>query len=367
MPAFSATLPSMRAGRGVLVVLGVGCAFLLGRFSVQEPERRPADAVSELAALRAENERLRERVRRGPPEALATPTAEAPAGPTTPTAPRQPVLAPGGRPGVSPAAAKARKAEQVERARLNKGFEMQAFDARLLERARTQARSRTAFDRYQALEILMQAAPAEALEHLRRLLGEGTEEERTWAVGALSRARHRAFKPLLEETVHDASIPAGTRKQLIRALAALKGKHWATIQMTGAPDTPLGGDMQTAWASKAGDMGEVWVELDFAHAVTPDDVRVHETYNPGAIVAVMAKSPTGAWKTIWRGSAPLQQAPAWFEPPVDAVAFRTRTIKLVLDTNRVAGWNEIDAVELVGDGTRQWAQAARASSSYAGE
>ena len=37
-----------------------------------------------------------------------------------------------------------------------------------------------------------------------------------------------------------------------------------------------------------------------------------------------------------------------------------------LDTTRVPGWNELDAVELVGrDGSRQWATSADASSTYA--
>ena len=51
----------------------------------------------------------------------------------------------------------------------------------------------------------------------------------------------------------------------------------------------------------------------------------------------------------------------------------TRTIaadqfhRVDFDRARVPGWNEIDAVELVGrDGSRQWATSAKASSSYAG-
>jgi len=43
-----------------------------------------------------------------------------------------------------------------------------------------------------------------------------------------------------------------------------------------------------------------------------------------------------------------------------------KVIKVYLDTKRRHGWNEIDAVELVGrDETRQWASSAKASSSYA--
>jgi hypothetical protein len=41
------------------------------------------------------------------------------------------------------------------------------------------------------------------------------------------------------------------------------------------------------------------------------------------------------------------------------------SIRIYLDTTRVTGWNEIDAVEVVGrDGTRQWATGAQASSFY---
>jgi hypothetical protein len=41
-------------------------------------------------------------------------------------------------------------------------------------------------------------------------------------------------------------------------------------------------------------------------------------------------------------------------------------VRVYLDTAKVPGWNEIDAVELIGrDGTRQWAVSATASSTYA--
>ena len=41
------------------------------------------------------------------------------------------------------------------------------------------------------------------------------------------------------------------------------------------------------------------------------------------------------------------------------------TIKVYIDTTRTRGWNEIDAVELIGtDGSRQWASEATASSSF---
>jgi hypothetical protein len=41
-------------------------------------------------------------------------------------------------------------------------------------------------------------------------------------------------------------------------------------------------------------------------------------------------------------------------------------VKVYLDTARVPGWNEIDAVQIIGrDGSQQWAKHATASSTYA--
>jgi len=46
-------------------------------------------------------------------------------------------------------------------------------------------------------------------------------------------------------------------------------------------------------------------------------------------------------------------------------SYEVKTIRVVLDTNRTPGWNEIDAVELIGGGA-QWAKQATASSTYNG-
>lgn len=149
----------------------------------------------------------------------------------------------------------------------------------------------------------------------------------------------------------------------LRLVARSKGNGWATVQITDEPDTPIGSDSPTAWTSKTTNMGEVWIELDYDTAVTPEQVRIHETFNPGAVKAVLAKD-RGDWTTLWSGTAPAAEAPHWFEPPLESVSVRTRTIRIVLDTDRQDGWNEIDAVELIGDGSRQWAHDARASSAY---
>ena len=66
---------------------------------------------------------------------------------------------------------------------------------------------------------------------------------------------------------------------------------------------------------------------------------------------------------LWSGRTPAQASgPLTIEFPT--TAFAVSAVRIVLDTTRSAGWNEIDAVELVGPQGRAWASEARASSSY---
>lgn len=123
---------------------------------------------------------------------------------------------------------------------------------------------------------------------------------------------------------------------------------WAASQATGAPNTPQAGDCSTAWASRMPDADSEWLTLTFETAVEPTLIRIHETYNAGAISKVEAKDATGAWRTVWEGPAAACETPRWFEVSVPAGKWTTREVRIALDSDAVPGWNEIDAVELVG-------------------
>jgi hypothetical protein len=139
---------------------------------------------------------------------------------------------------------------------------------------------------------------------------------------------------------------------------------WSGRQAIGAPDTPEAGDLVTAWASRNPDGGEEWLHLTYPKPVDISQINVHETYNPGAVSRIAALLPDGSEKTLWEGTEPREEAPVEVGFPVPA-GVRSDQIKVYLDTARVPGWNEIDAVELVGkDGSRQWATTSSASSYY---
>jgi hypothetical protein len=141
-------------------------------------------------------------------------------------------------------------------------------------------------------------------------------------------------------------------------------RSWGPEQATGFPDTDRAGDYQSAWASREPDAGPEWLAVGFDRAVELAEVRVRESYNPGAISRVAALV-NGQEVVLWEGSAAGGPAPRDFVLPVTA-SVQAQSIVIHLDTTQVAGWNEIDAVEIVGrDGSRQWATSATASSTYA--
>jgi hypothetical protein len=159
--------------------------------------------------------------------------------------------------------------------------------------------------------------------------------------------------------------PAAVAQGLEGGVTNVPKRGWGPEQAAGPPDTMQAGDISTAWASAQQDAGEEWLKLDYERAVDIAEVRVRETYNPGAISKVSAFLEDGREVTLWEGTEPPSQAPVEmsFQVPSATVA---KSVKVYLDTARVPGWNEIDAVAIVArDGSIQWANHVKASSTYA--
>jgi hypothetical protein len=141
-------------------------------------------------------------------------------------------------------------------------------------------------------------------------------------------------------------------------------RSWGHEQSLGPPDTTSASDAPTAWAARQPDAGAEWLSLDFDQSVDVAEVRIRESFNPGAITKVSG-IVNGQEITLWEGRASTGPAPRDFIVPV-AGNIQAGSIVVHLDTSLVPGWNEIDAVELVGrDGSRQWATGSSASSTFA--
>lgn len=162
--------------------------------------------------------------------------------------------------------------------------------------------------------------------------------------------------------------PRETDPAVLAALGAAGtgAAGWSPAKATGAPDADAQRDDPNAWAPRSPEMGRQWLQVSFPTAVPAHGVRVFEVNAHGALVEVLGKGPDGGWIALWRGSTTVAggspRVLTWPPPSVPI-----RTLRLVLDTDRTQGWNEIDAVELLGPGGGQWATRATASSTFASQ
>jgi len=118
-------------------------------------------------------------------------------------------------------------------------------------------------------------------------------------------------------------------------------------QVAGPPDVyPALGDAAGAWAPQATDGGAEWITVQFGGPIQAAGVLWVETFNPGAVVRVDDVSDPAAPVVLWEGVG--LAAHTAVVPTITFAQPRAVTaVRLVLDTRRVAGWNELDAVGLV--------------------
>jgi hypothetical protein len=144
-------------------------------------------------------------------------------------------------------------------------------------------------------------------------------------------------------------------------------RSWGPEQATGSPDSQNGSDQSSAWASLTEDDQDEWLVLSYEREVSATGIKVYENYKPGALSRVTIFTADGSEVEVWRGQDPTS---ADQQSGVSSIDFSGRywtdRVKIYLDSRRVKGWNEIDAVALIDDSGRTlWATGAEASSTYA--
>lgn len=139
-----------------------------------------------------------------------------------------------------------------------------------------------------------------------------------------------------------------------KASSQYREDRWTPEHMTGSPDVyPKYGDYDKAWTASSSDGGEEWIELFYDEAVYVTRIDVYETCNPGAIVKAEIIDQTGRPHVVWAGSATAApQESRIFMIENVKVDVPARHVRLVLRTDQVPGWNEIDAVGLIGARTK---------------
>ncbi len=122
---------------------------------------------------------------------------------------------------------------------------------------------------------------------------------------------------------------------------------WSANQATGAPNVDKYADDGKAWTSKTADSGIEWLDLKYPKPVHASEVRVRESCGSGAVVKIEVFDEQGTAHAVWQGNDPTKDL-NYLIATFPKTTFKTARVKVTLATNVVPGWNEIDAVQLVG-------------------
>jgi hypothetical protein len=124
---------------------------------------------------------------------------------------------------------------------------------------------------------------------------------------------------------------------------------YAAVQVTGPPNTDSCGDFPTAWATMAPN-GIGTLTVFFGQLVTPTEIQIHQTFNPGFITQVSITDILGEAHVVYTGvPQPAPQCPSILSIPIDDADYAGNVVTISLNQAASAGgWNQIDAIELIG-------------------
>lgn len=124
-------------------------------------------------------------------------------------------------------------------------------------------------------------------------------------------------------------------------------EDWAPNHVAGAPDVEKYVDDRNAWAPKTEDGGLEWIEASYAKPVFATAVRVRESCGSGSIIRIELIDEAGQYHPVWAGVDPTTEL-NYLMVNFPKTPFKAIRVKITLATNTIPGWNEIDAIQLVG-------------------
>lgn len=164
--------------------------------------------------------------------------------------------------------------------------------------------------------------------------------------------RALAEQAILDEARGQWAVAASASSTYAAGKDATSTDGYAPMQATGKPDVEHYGDDARAWAAERADGGIEWLETSFATPVSARELRVRQNSAPGAIIEVELIDEAGGRHTVWEGTDDTVYENGeiqWFVRSFAPTPYKAGGVRLTLATSAVEGWNEIDAVQLVGE------------------
>ena len=111
---------------------------------------------------------------------------------------------------------------------------------------------------------------------------------------------------------------------------------------------PAIGSSPCAWSPSKQNEGIEWIHLAFKNPQKIRQVAIGESYHPGSIVEVILFDEAGQSYSVFDISQqkPTQNVVGMFHVFFQLTNYRVKSVKVVLDTRIVKGWNHIDAIAI---------------------
>lgn len=132
--------------------------------------------------------------------------------------------------------------------------------------------------------------------------------------------------------------------------------EWSFVQATGAPNTFVCGDIETAHAYEDSN-GIRFLQLHFNTPVVPSEVNIYISYAPGQITSVelylgenlVVVVPNSSHNVSYEACDDENESPIVFSPDVTGLTTMcVDSVLLRVDQDIHEEYHEVDAVELVG-------------------
>ena len=154
------------------------------------------------------------------------------------------------------------------------------------------------------------------------------------------------------EFINPTARPGELRQWAVSARASSQygNPDWAASQATGEPDVTECGDNVNAWASYGSNTKE-WIELTYETPVVPTEINIFQNYNPSQVVEVQMIATDGKKYIVWEGEPVLTEyCPDQMTITIELTKMiKVNKLRITIDQRIMGwGWDEIDAVELVG-------------------
>jgi hypothetical protein len=139
-----------------------------------------------------------------------------------------------------------------------------------------------------------------------------------------------------------------TRQWAADAVASseFSSTDWAAHRAVGPPDVEGCTDSPLAWSPLDGGSEAEWLELRYAYPFHVTGVGIYETTESGFVTRIELIDVDGAYHTVWEGED-TTPCGGVFSATFPETAYLVSGVRL---HTAVEGWEEIDAVELVGSG-----------------